>query len=58
MKFKTGYIDFIGSQFRLRLANRNQENIVDLVSFTYAGNLQTLANLQGETPPVCAGRHR
>jgi dTDP-glucose 4,6-dehydratase len=48
MIFVTGGAGFIGANFVLDWLSRHDEPIVNLDKLTYAGNLETLASLQGD----------
>jgi dTDP-glucose 4,6-dehydratase len=45
----TGGAGFIGSNFILDWLNQSNEQIINLDKLTYAGNLENLASLQGDT---------
>ena len=47
----TGGAGFIGSNFVLDWLAQHDEAVVNLDALTYAGNLQNLASLQGESAP-------
>ena len=49
----TGGAGFIGSNFVLRAVHAEGHRVVDLDKLTYAGNLENLAALEGDTRHVC-----
>lgn len=48
MIFITGGVGFIGANFVLNWLAQSQESVINLDKLTYAGNLETLASLQGD----------
>jgi dTDP-glucose 4,6-dehydratase len=44
----TGGAEFIGANFVLDWFRRHDESIINLDKLTYAGNLESLASLQGD----------
>ncbi|HEB27315.1 MAG TPA: dTDP-glucose 4,6-dehydratase [Porticoccus sp.] len=49
MIFVTGGAGFIGANFVMDWLRQNDEHIVNIDSLTYAGNLESLSSLQGDT---------
>ena len=52
MIFVTGGAGFIGGNFMLDWIAGSDEPVLTLDKLTYAGNLETLASLQGDPRPV------
>ena len=48
MIFVTGGAGFIGGNFALDWLSNSQESVINIDKFTYAGNRETLASLQGD----------
>ena len=49
MIFVTGGAGFIGANFVMDWLRQNDEHIVNIDALTYAGNLESLSSLQGDT---------